>query len=134
MHNHDHSHDHDHGHSHGAGTESYYARRHPESVILDIGGEMGALIVHTDADMHGVEVEISATGHDHQRTHKDVLEREINGRPAFTAVFDKVRDGSYTLWVDDLARTHGVIVTGGAVCALDWTAPKPEPGSAPLAA
>ncbi len=135
MHNHDHSsHDHDHGHSHGAGAEDHCARRHPESVILDIGGEMGALIVHTDADMHGVEVEISATGHDDQRTHKDVLEREINGRAAFTAVFDKIRDGSYTLWVDGLARTRGVIVTGGAVCELDWTAPTLEPGSAPLAA
>jgi hypothetical protein len=127
MHNHDHSHDHD-GHSHGAGAENYSARRHPESVILDIGGEMGALIVHTDADMHGVEVEISATGHDDQRAHKDVLEREINGRPAFTAVFDKVRDGSYTLWVDGLARTRGVIVTGGAVAELDWTAPTLDPG------
>jgi hypothetical protein len=134
MHNHDHSHDHDHGHSHGAGTESYCARRHPESVILDIGGEMGALIVHTDADMHGVEVEISATGHDHQRTHKDVLEREINGRPAFTAVFDKVRDGNYTLWVDDLARTREVIVTAGAVSELDWTRRALAPDSAPVAA
>ncbi len=120
MHDHDHSHAHEHGHSHAAGGENYSARRHPESVILDIGGEIGALIVHTDADMHGVEVEISATGRDDQRSHKDVLEREIDGRPAFTAVFDKVREGSYTLWVDDLARARDVVVTGGAISELDW--------------
>ena len=123
MHDHDHSHDHQHGHGHmaQAAGESYSARRHPEQVILDIGEEMGALIVHTDADMHGVEVEISATGQDHERSHKDVLEREINGRPAFTAVFDKVREGSYTLWVNDLARAREVTVTGGAVSELDWS-------------
>ena len=84
--------------------------------------------------MLGVEVEISATGHDDQRTHKDVLEREINGHPAYTAVFDKIREGSYTLWVDDFARARGVVVTGGAVAELDWTTGTLEPGSAPLAA
>lgn len=89
--------------------------------MLDIGGDMGALILHTDADMLGVEVEIGATGHDDQRTHKDVLEREINGRPAFTAVFDKVREGTYTLWVDDLPRARGVPVNGSEVAELDWT-------------
>jgi hypothetical protein len=118
---HDHDHSHAYGHNRGAGGENYSARRHPESVILDIGGEIGALIVHTDAGMHGVEVEISATGHDDQRSHKDVLEREINGRPAFTAVFDKVRKGSYTLWVDDVARARDVVVTAGAVSELDWS-------------
>ena len=90
-------------------------------MILDIGEEIGALIVHTDADMHGVEVEISATGRDGERSHKDVLQREINGRPAFTAVFDKIREGSYTLWVDDVARARGVIITGGAISELDWS-------------
>jgi hypothetical protein len=98
-----------------------YARRHPESVVLDIGGDLGALIVHTDARMVGVEVEISATGSDGERSHKEVLEREIDGRPAYTAVFDKVRAGSYTLWVDDVAREHGLVIIGGAVADLDWS-------------
>jgi hypothetical protein len=120
---HDHEHTHDHGHSHGgvATAESHSARRHPEAVILDIGQDIGALIVHTGADMHGVEVEISATGEDEQRSHKDVLEREINGRPAFTAVFDKVREGSYTLWVEDVARAREVFIAGGAISELDWS-------------
>jgi hypothetical protein len=117
---HDHSHEGD-GHSHGAGEENYASRRHPEHVVLDIGEDLGALIVHTDASMHGVEVEISATGHDDERSHKDVLEREINGRPAYTAVFDKVREGSYTLWVDDAARARDVVIAGASVAELDWS-------------
>ena len=130
-HHHDEGHDHDHGHEHahapghahdhGVVEENYAARAHPEAVVLDIGEELGALIIHTDADMVGVEVEISATGEDDRRTHKDVLEREINGRPAYTAVFDKVSEGSYTLWVEDLARAREVFVAGGAVSELDWT-------------
>ena len=121
MHSHAHSHSHVHDHSQETPGENYAARRHPEAVVLDIGGDLGALILHTDAEMVGVEVEISATGQDDRRTHKDVLEREINGRPASTAVFDKVRQGSYTLWVEDVARSRDVLVTGGAISELDWS-------------
>src|SRR5271157_3533026 len=122
MHDHGHSHAHAHSHDHGLGGENYAARRHPEAVVLDIGDDLGALILHADAAMIGVEVEISATGRDHERSHKDVLEREIDGRPAYTAVFDKVLEGTYTLWVDDVARERDVAITGGAVSELDWSA------------
>jgi hypothetical protein len=107
-------------HGHGGSEENHAARRHPEHVVLDIGGDIGALIVHAGAEMLGVEVEISATGHDDRRTHKDVLEREINGHPAYTAVFDQLSEGSYTLWVDDVARARDVVVDGGTVAELDW--------------
>jgi hypothetical protein len=117
MHKHAHTH-----HRHGEAHHTRYAdRRHPEAVVLDLGQDIGALIVHTEADMHGVEVEISASGEDERRSHKEVLEREISGRAAFTALFDKVREGSYTLWVDGVARARGVVVAGGAVAELDWS-------------
>ncbi len=32
------------------------------SVMLDIGGDIGALVLHTSAEMLGVEIEISPTG------------------------------------------------------------------------
>jgi len=117
-----HSHGHSHSHNHEAGAENYAARRHPEHVVLDIGDDIGALILHTHAAMHGVEVEISATGHDDRRSHKDVLEREIAGRPAYTAVFDNILEGTYTVWVDDVACERDVVVTGGAISELDWSA------------
>jgi hypothetical protein len=117
---HSRSHPHHH-HNDGEIGEGHAARPHPEPVVLDIGGDLGALIVYTDARMVGVEVEFSATGSDGERTHKEVLEREIEGRPAYTAVFDRVRAGSYTLWVDDVARERGVVVSGGAVAELNWS-------------
>ncbi len=100
--------------------EHYSARKHPEFVVLDIGEDLGALIVHTEREMHGVEVEISPTGDDGRRTHKEVLERSIDGRPAFTAVFDRLEAGSYKLWVENEVRARKVMVEGGAIAELDW--------------
>ena len=36
-------------------------------------------------------------------------------------MFDKIRQGAYTLWVDDFAREREVVVTGGAISELDWS-------------
>jgi hypothetical protein len=107
---------HDHGHHH----EDYAARPHPEFVVLDIGEDVGALIVHAPPMLVGTEVEISPADQDARRSHKDVLERRINGRPAYTAVFDGLREGTYTLWSHDVARTRGVAITGGTIAEIDW--------------
>jgi hypothetical protein len=110
------------GEGHGPGEESSASRRHVQPVVLDIGQEVGALIVHTPGNMIGIEVEISPTGRDGERSHKDVLEREIKGRPVFAAVFEEVREGGYTLWVDDQARERDVLIRGGSIAELDWVA------------
>jgi hypothetical protein len=101
--------------------ENYAARPHPEYVVLDIGEDLGALIVYADAALHGTEIEISPTGEDSKRSHKDVLERGLTGRPAFTAVFDRLPEGTYTLWSAGVPLARDVEVTGGAVAELDWT-------------
>jgi hypothetical protein len=119
---HEESHEQGGGEGHGPGEESYASRRHAQPVVLDIGQEIGALIVHTDGSMTGVEVEISPTGRDDARSHKDVLEREVRGRPAYAAVFEEVREGAYTLWVNDQARERDVLIRGGSISELDWVA------------
>jgi hypothetical protein len=101
-------------------THTYSHRRHPEFVVLDIGDGVGALIIHTDPVMHGREIEISPTGDDEHRAHKEVLERESAGHPAFTAVFDTLPAGSYTLWSAGRPLARGVGVEGGGVTELDW--------------
>jgi hypothetical protein len=109
-------------HEHHDHVEDYAARKHPEFIVLDIGEDVGALIVHTDVDMHGIEIEISPLEDDGRRSHKQVLERDIEDRPAFTAVFDGLTAGAYTLWVDGRARARRVSVEAGAVAELDWRA------------
>jgi hypothetical protein len=100
--------------------ENHSARPHPEHVVLEIGDELGALIVYTDPDLHGSEIEISRRGEDERRSHKDVLERSRRGSPSFAAVFDRVEQGSYTLWLDGSPRARDVVVQGGSVTELDW--------------
>jgi len=112
------AHDAAHGHSHP--VEDYAARKHPEFVVLDIGEDLGALIIHTDPELHGVEIEISPDGQDAKRSHKQVLERSADGRAQFTAVFDGLRGGRYTLWLEGNARHRGVAVESGRVAELTW--------------
>jgi hypothetical protein len=100
--------------------ENHAARAHPEHVVLEIGGELGALVVYTDPELHGTEIEISRRGEDDRRSHKDVLERSRGETAAFAAVFDQIEEGAYTLWLDGNARARDVAIQGGAVTELDW--------------
>ena len=88
--------------------------------MLEIGDDLGALIVHTDAQMHGIEIEISPSEDDGARSHKEVLERTVGGRPAFTAVFDRLPGGTYTLWTGGVARARGVAVAAAEISELTW--------------
>jgi len=87
----------------------------PEHVMLDLGPGVGALVLHTDADRHGVEIEISPSGSDDRRSHKQVHERPAGGRPRYAAVFDRLPAGEYTLWLDGRPLRREVAVAGAAV-------------------
>jgi len=83
--------------------------------MLDLGPGVGALVLHAGAELHGVEIEISPAGRDGERSHKQVHERPIAGRPLYGAVFDRLPAGEYTLWLDDLPLRRDVAVAGAAV-------------------
>ncbi len=38
----------------------------------------------------------------------------------YAAAFDGLREGTYTLWLDDEAYARGVVVSGGRVAECDW--------------
>jgi hypothetical protein len=125
MHDHSHTHshasDHDHDHSHGHSHRHHdvnEARAH--HVFLDLGDGVGALIVQTDRSLLGVEVEISPSGDDASRQHKEVLERTMGAMTVPTLVYDNLPEGEYTLWIDGVAKMTSVRVTSGAVAELDW--------------
>jgi hypothetical protein len=87
----------------------------PEYVMLDLGPGVGALVLHTGAEMHGLEVEISPSESDDERSHKQVHERPVAGRPLYGAVFESLPAGEYTLWLDDRPLRRDVAVAGAAV-------------------
>ena len=86
-----------------------------EHVMLDLGPGVGALVLHTGEDLHGAEIEISPAGHDGERSHKQVHERPVAGRPLYAAVFDRLPAGDYTLWLDGRPLRRDVAVPGAAV-------------------
>jgi hypothetical protein len=91
----------------------------PEHVMLDLGPGVGALVVRTGAEMHGLEIEISPCGRDEERSHKQVHERPVADRPLYGAVFESLPAGEYTLWLDDRPLRRDVAVAGAAVTHLE---------------
>ena len=104
----------------------------PEHVMLDLGPGVGALVLHTDASLHGHEIEISPAGSDDERSHKQVHERPAGGRPLYAAVFESLPEGEYTLWLARRAaaaqcRRGGLgrdrTLTTGGTRMIGWTNP-----------
>ena len=98
------------------------------SVLLDIGGDVGALVVRTHPGMLGTEVEIRpAGGHHHQLHHHlphvAVVNRPVGGALVPSLVYAEVVEGRYELCVKG---THDVLltvdVTGGSVTTADLSA------------
>ncbi len=117
------------------------------AVLLDIGGDVGAVIVTMPESMVGQEVDIVAVGsdltvepehshdedHDHghghghghgagHRPHVAVVRRPLpDGREIPTLVYSEVLEGSY--WLLEKGTdvvVMEVAVTGGQVTMADW--------------
>ena len=88
-----------------------------DSLVLDIGGEIGALVVHTGSDLAEQEIEISPTtaDPDAHREHNVVHARRDRDRTAYTAVFPSVSAGDYTVWRRDGVPHAVVTIRGGEV-------------------
>ncbi len=129
-------------------AENPFAGQGP--VLLDIGGDVGAIVLRLPASMHGAEIEIlSVEGagepghphtdpHDHQEDehpdddrshahdggphhrHVAVVERPTAAGPQFIAVFPDVHEGSYLLREHDGSVSLRLEVTGGTVTEADW--------------
>jgi ABC-type Zn2+ transport system substrate-binding protein/surface adhesin len=114
------------------------------AVVLDIGDDIGALVVVMPAAMEGVEVEIRPTGpaasahHHHEHGHKDhehghdpdgdnhhphvaVVARPSAGGRLPSLVFPELVEGDYELYEkgDTVVRLR-VAISGGRVTEADW--------------
>lgn len=100
------------------------------SVLLDIGGDVGALIVSMPAEMEGVEVEIRpfgapdlpahAHGHGHY-PHVEVVLRPTAEGPVPSLVFPELVEGRYELYVKESHDVELLVdVTGGEVSTAVW--------------
>jgi hypothetical protein len=108
------AHDHDHGHHHDE------ARPAGGPVLLDIGDDVGAVIVRLDDDLDGTELPILALDDPEwdPRTHTGVWRRSIGGGSVVVAVYPSLHAGRYRITLPN-GRTTDLQVNGSHVTNLD---------------
>jgi hypothetical protein len=105
------------------------------SVVLDLGGAIGALVVETPAALSGREIEISlvaaggppaparsapprsAAG---GRTHSLVRERRTATGTSYAAVYPDLPAGQYLIWRRMDTPVGEVTIDGGVVTRFRW--------------
>ena len=96
----------------------------PGTVIMELGADVGALILYTPADLDGEEIEISRDDEPgdlgSRRTHSQVRPRHMPGQTRYAAVYPSLPAGCYTIWRDEHSPAAAVTVTGGQVSNCRW--------------
>jgi hypothetical protein len=107
------------------------------SVLLDIGGDVGALLVTMPAALEGAEVEINRIDghdhdqhgpahdhdhhHDHHRPHVAVVPRPTAAGLVHSLVFPELTEGRYELYLRPAGPVQLTVgITGGAVTEAVW--------------
>jgi hypothetical protein len=115
-----------------APPENPFAGQGP--VLLDIGEDVGALVIFMPVRMASVEIEIRPINRDGTRAHRHrsdrahahyphvaVVGRPAGGRTLWSAVFPDLTEGAYELYQRGTGRVElTVTVTGGAVTQASW--------------
>ncbi len=113
-------------HTHGDVTHRHDGTSHQHgqlghgAPILDIGGDVGALVLYTTEELEGQEIEVSLTTDRGHRTHTEVLRRTVGGDTFWAGVYAQLTAGDYQVWYGDPARPRGFTISGGEVSELDW--------------
>jgi hypothetical protein len=108
--------------------------RHPDSpenphagqgcVVLDIGGDVGALVVVAPTALVGAEVEVAPAGsRQGHHPHAAVVRRPVRGGELPSLVFAELTAGRYELTEKGTTDVRlEVEVRGGEVTSVDWPA------------
>ena len=110
----------------------------PESLLLDIGGDVGALIVYAAEDCLGCEIDLTPAGAPRSHhLHTMIRRRRAPAREFVAGVYPEVAAGTYTLWGLDGTPLTTVGIVGGRVAeydAGDCRRPRPAAPAAPATA
>ena len=88
--------------------------------VLDIGGDVGALVLYTDERYLDREVEISPLGDESRPVHTAIHERRVGEQVLFAGVYPELPAGMYRIWTDDPLLQDRVRIVGGEVAEVDW--------------
>ena len=91
------------------------------TVVMELGADIGALILFTPADMDGIEIEISRDDDPSaRRTHSQVRQRNVASVTKYAAVYPGLRAGRYTIWTVENSPAATAVITGGQVTSCRW--------------
>jgi hypothetical protein len=106
------------GHGEPAPVDAVAGQASSASVMLDIGGGRGALVIYPDERYRHQEIEISRTDGSSRRVHTGVHDRATTAGMVLTAVFGSLAEGEYMVWVDETTEGPTVAVADGSVTEL----------------
>ncbi len=94
--------------------------------VLDIGGDVGALLVPADAALEGAEIELYDESGAYLM-HTEVHGRDVGGTRTYAGLFPSVVAGRYLLDRRDGSDRTAVTVVGGQVTTVSRPARVPAP-------
>jgi hypothetical protein len=102
-------------------TEPAAGPSDPGTVVMELGADIGALILYTPAGLNGSEIEISRDDDPGApRTHSRVRPRHMPTVTRYAAVYPSLRAGQYTIWSDGQSPAGTATITGGQVTSCRW--------------
>jgi hypothetical protein len=86
------------------------------SVVLDIGGDIGALVLCVPPGLDGQEIDLEPIDGSLPHTHSSVRERRLASGSSYAAVYPTLKAGTYFIAGSD----QQVTIVGGRVVELDY--------------
>jgi len=91
----------------------------PEFLVLDIGDDIGALVLYADEDCLGAEIDLTPVGAERSHhTHTMIRRRRAVSQEFIAGVYPELRSGAYTVWALDGSPLVDVTIAGGRVTEL----------------
>ncbi len=107
----------DHEHAHVEVAPSVPSR----GVVIDVGEHTGALVLASNEQRSGIEVEIHPVSRPEARTHVWVLPREGRDGIVYAAIFPSLASGDYAILDVDGSIARVVTVPVNQVTHATWT-------------
>ena len=89
-------------------------------VAVEVGADVGALVLLAPAQLEGAEIEISPAGEDSLRRHVAVLARTLPDTTVHAAVYPGLAAGRDRLWRTPTDVALEVDVPAGVITEVSW--------------
>jgi hypothetical protein len=89
----------------------------PDALVLDIGGDIGALVIYADETCLGSEIDLTPAGAPRSHhVHTMIRRRRATNRDIIAGLWPELREGTYTVWgLDDSGPIGQVTIVGAQV-------------------